>query len=196
MMSLLLRLSRLIDELSARVGRIVRWLVLLAVLISAGNAVVRYLFDTSSNAWLELQWYLFAAVFLLSAPYALLTNEHIRIDVLSDRLSHQTRAWIDVIGTICFLLPFAAIVLVLSWPVFTDSFQRGEMSTDAGGLVRWPVKLLIPCCFLLLVLQGISELIKRIAFLCGRSTDPLAPPDEPISDLLTSDDVRSKEARR
>ena len=195
-MSLLLRLSKLIDGLSERVGLAVRWLVLFAVLISAGNAVVRYLLDTSSNAWLELQWYLFAAVFLLCAPYALLNNEHIRIDVISERFSHRVRAWIDVAGTIFFLLPVTAIILWLAWPVFTDSFQRSEMSTDAGGLIRWPVKILIPIGFLLLLVQGLSELIKRIAFLSGRLEDPFAHPAERISDLLTLDELRQDEAKQ
>jgi TRAP-type mannitol/chloroaromatic compound transport system permease small subunit len=195
-MSLLLRLSRLIDALSKRIGLAARWLVLLAVLISAGNAVVRYLFDTSSNAWLELQWYLFAGVFLLCAPYALLYNEHVRIDVITDRFSHRVRAWIDVAGTIFFLFPVAAIISWLSWPVFIDSFQRGEMSADAGGLIRWPVKLLIPIGFFLLLLQGCSELIKRIAFLSGRLEDPFAHPAERMSELLVLDEVRRDEAAR
>ncbi len=195
-MALLLRLSRLIDGSNKRVGLAARWLVLAAVLISAGNATVRYLFDTSSNAWLELQWYLFAAVFLLCAPYALLNNEHVRIDVISDRFSHRVRAWIDVAGTILFLFPVAALICGLSWPVFMDSFQRGEMSTDAGGLIRWPVKLLIPVGFFLLLLQGVSELIKRAAFLSGWLDDPFAHPTERVSDLLTLDDAREDEAVR
>lgn len=189
-MTLLLRLSKLIDGMSERIGLAIRWLVLVAVVISAGNATVRYLFSTSSNAWLELQWYLFAAIFLLCAPYALLRNEHVRIDVVTDRFSHRTRAWIDVFGTVFFLLPMAALIVWLAWPMFMDSFQRGEMSTDAGGLIRWPVKILIPVGFTLLFLQGISELIKRLAFLQGRLEDPFTHPQELISDLLTLDDLR------
>lgn len=195
-MTWLLRLSKLIDGLSERVGHAVRWLVLVAVIISAGNAVVRYLLSTSSNAWLELQWYLFAAVFLLCAPYALLRNEHVRIDVITDRFSHRTRAWIDVFGTIFFLLPMTAIILWLSWPMVLDSIQRGEMSTDAGGLIRWPVKILIPIGFILLLLQGISELIKRFAFLAGRIEDPFAHPQELISDLMTLDELRQNGGHR
>ena len=173
-MPFLLRVSRVIDSLNERIGAIFRWLILLAVLISAGNAFVRYLFNTSSNAWLELQWYLFAAVFLLCAGYALLRNDHVRIDVVFDQLSHRTRAWIDIFGLLVFLLPFAALIIWLGWPVFVQSFSHGEVSSDAGGLIRWPVKLLIPLGFLLLLLQGISELIKRIGFLQGRLADPYA----------------------
>lgn len=166
-MNILLTLSRLIDGLNAAVGRIVYWAVLVAVIISSGNAVVRYGFNTSSNAWLEVQWYLFSAIFMLCAGYTLLRNEHIRIDVIVSRFSERTLTWIDIIGTVLFLLPISIIIMYLSWPVLVDSFVRNELSSDAGGLIRWPVKLLIPVGFLLLVLQGISELIKRIAFLQG-----------------------------
>jgi TRAP-type mannitol/chloroaromatic compound transport system permease small subunit len=172
--SLLLAISRLIDRLNEAVGRTVKWLVLVAVLISAGNAVVRYSLNRSSNAWLEIQWYLFAAVFLLCAGYTLLRNEHVRIDVVAGRLSARAQAWIDLFGSLVFLLPMALIIGVLSWPQVADSFARGEMSGDAGGLIRWPVKLLIPVGFALLALQGVSELIKRIAFLAGRIPDPAA----------------------
>lgn len=173
-MNLLLRLSRAIDALNRRVGRSVLWLVLVAVLISAINAVTRKLFNLSSNAFLELQWYLFSAIFLLGAGYTLLQNEHVRIDVISARLSPRTRAAIDIVGTLFFLLPMALIILKLSWPLFVDAFWSGEVSSNAGGLTRWPVKLLIPAGFALLALQGISELIKRAAFLAGRAPDPLA----------------------
>lgn len=183
-MPLLLRLSRAIDALNGCVGSAVRWLVVAAVLISAGNAAVRYAFSTSSNAWLELQWYFFAAIFLLCAGYTLLRNEHVRIDVLFDRLSRRARAWIDVFGTLFFLLPFASLIIWLSWPVFVDAFVHGEMSTDAGGLIRWPVKLLIPIGFALLALQGISELIKRIAFLNGRLADPYCLADQPGTAII------------
>jgi len=168
----LLGVSRAIDALNAAVGRAVKWLILAAVLISSGNALVRYGFNQSSNAWLEAQWYLFSAVFLLSAGYALLRDEHIRIDIISGRLSPRARAWIDVLGALFFLLPAAVLIGVLSWPVFLDSLQRREMSADAGGLLRWPVKLLIPLGFGLLALQGASELIKRVAFLSGQGPDP------------------------
>lgn len=174
-MTSLLRLSGLIDRLNTAVGRNIYWLVLVMVLVSAGNASVRYLFNTSSNAWLEIQWYLFSAVFLLSAGYTLLRNEHIRIDVVSNRFGKRGQAWIDIIGGLFFLLPMASIILWLSWPIFVDSFVHSEMSSDAGGLIRWPAKILIPLGFLLLVLQGISETIKRIAFLTGDLPDPGLP---------------------
>lgn len=183
----LLWISRGIDRLNTAVSQVVRWLVLVAVLISAGNAFMRYAFNTSSNAWLELQWYLFAAVFLLSAGYTLLCNEHVRIDVVFNRLSHRTRAWIDGLGTLVFLLPFAALIVWLSWPVFVRSFLHSEMSTDAGGLLRWPVKLLVPVGFLLLWLQGVSELIKRIAFLQGYLPDPYGHAGDPARDLKVVD---------
>jgi len=182
--SFLLRLSRAIDALNERVGHLVYWLILAAVLVSAGNAMVRYAFDMSSNGWLELQWYLFSAVFLLAAGYTLLHNEHVRIDVIIGRFSPQTRAWVDLLGGLFFLLPMAIVITVLSWPVFVESWTRNEVSSDAGGLLRWPVKLLIPVGFLLLVLQGISEIIKRIAFLLGRIPDPAERHIDPYLDEM------------
>lgn len=172
-MNSLLRLSRAIDTLNRRVGRSVLWLVLFAVLISAINAVTRKLFNLSSNAFLELQWYLFSAIFLLCAGYTLLHNEHVRIDLISARLSPRARAVVDIVGTLFFLLPMALVVLKLSWPVFVDAYTSDEVSSNAGGLTRWPVKLLMPAGFALLALQGISELIKRAAFLAGCAPDPL-----------------------
>ncbi len=166
-------LARAIDRLNNLVGRAVYWLVLAAVLVSSANASVRYAFDRSSNAWLELQWYLYSAVFLLAAGYTLLHNEHVRIDVIFSRLPARVRAWIDVLGGLFFLLPMALTIMVLSWPLFVESWVRDEYSSDAGGLVRWPVKLLIPVGFFLLSLQGLSEIIKRAAFLLGRIPDPL-----------------------
>jgi len=160
-------LARAIDALNICVGRTVSWLVLVAVLVSAGNALARYGFDLSSNAWLEIQWYLFSAIFLLGAGWTLLRNAHVRIDVLSSRASKRTRAWIDILGGLLFLLPMAILILYFSWPMFVQSYVGHEISSDAGGLVRWPVKLLIPAGFALLALQGVSELIKRIAFLRG-----------------------------
>ncbi len=170
-MQLLLLISRAIDGLNGLVGRLVYWLVLVAVVISSGNAMSRYLFNASSNAWLEVQWYLFAAVFLLSAGYTLLKNEHIRIDVVAGHFSRRTQVWIDVVGTVFFLMPMVLIILYLSWPMFWMSFTSGEMSSNAGGLVRWPAKMLVPLGFALLALQGLSELIKRIAYLTGHLSD-------------------------
>ena len=173
-MNPLLRLSRAIDSLNQRIGRSALWLVLIAVLISSANAVMRKLFNLSSNAFLEVQWYLFSAIFLICAGYTLLRNEHVRIDVISNRVSPRGRAVIDIIGTLFFLLPMTLIIVKLSWPLFIDAFTSNEQSSDAGGLARWPVKLLIPAGFALLALQGISELIKRVAFLAGQAPDPLA----------------------
>ncbi|OAN42975.1 sugar transporter [Paramagnetospirillum marisnigri] len=168
----LLSLSALIDQINERVGQAVKWLILLMVIISSLNASVRYAFNYSSNAWLEVQWYLFATVFLLCAGYTLLRNEHIRIDVVCGRLARPTQIWIDILGTIFFLFPMVILIMTLAWPMFMKSFTHLEMSGDAGGLIRWPVKLLIPVGFFLLLLQGISELIKKIAILTGDIPDP------------------------
>jgi TRAP-type mannitol/chloroaromatic compound transport system permease small subunit len=173
-MRAVLALSRAIDTLNEWVGRTVGWLILAAVLVSSINAVVRYIFDESSNAWLEVQWYLFSAVFLLCAGYTLRRNEHIRIDIVTGRMSPRVRAWIDLLGGLFFLLPAAILIFDLSWPMVIDSWLRHEMSPNAGGLLRWPAKLLIPAGFFLLALQGVSEIIKRIAFLAGRAPDPTA----------------------
>ena len=162
----------MIDALNERVGRAVYWLILVAVAVSAGNATIRYVFDASSNGWLELQWYLFSAVFLLGAGYTLLHNEHVRIDVVFSHLEPRAKAWIDLLGGVFFLLPMAIVIMILSWPMFLESLARHEVSADAGGLVRWPAKLLIPSGFLLLSLQGVSEIIKRAAFLRGLIPDP------------------------
>jgi TRAP-type mannitol/chloroaromatic compound transport system permease small subunit len=163
----LLRLIRIIDALNERVGRVVLWLVAAVTLISAGNALARYVLGVSSNAWLEIQWYLFAAIFLLAAGYTLKHNGHVRVDVLYTRFSARTQAWIDLLGGLLFLLPLALLMVWLSWPGFVESVRVAEVSPDAGGLIRWPVKLLIPSGFALLALQGVSEILKRVAFLNG-----------------------------
>lgn len=172
MMKVLLTISHSIDALNERVGRTVLWLVLVMALVSAANALARYLFNLSSNAWLELQWYLFAAVFLLCAGYTLLNDEHIRIDVVSSHLSRRAQVWIDIFGTVFFLLPVSIFIMWLSWPVFVNAWTSQEISSNAGGLIRWPVRLLVPLGFFLLSLQGLSELIKRVAFLRGLIPDP------------------------
>jgi TRAP-type mannitol/chloroaromatic compound transport system permease small subunit len=171
-MNILLKLSALIDWLNERVGKSMFWLVLVMTLVAATNATVRFSFNYSSNAFLEIQWYLFAAVFLLCAPYTLQKNEHVRIDVLSGRLSPRGLAIIDIIGTLFFLLPMVCVVFWLSLPLVAESIRIDEMSPNAGGLLRWPVKILLPIGFFLLALQGVSELIKRIAFLAGLIEDP------------------------
>lgn len=171
-MQVLLRLSRFIDAITEFIGRGVYWLTLAAVLISAGNALIRYTFNSSSNAWLELQWYLFSAVFLLCGGYTLLHGQHVRIDVVYSRFSRRTQLYIDIFGTLFFLLPMAVLVMILSWPVFVNAYVGQEVSSNAGGLIVWPARLLLPVGFLLLTVQGISELIKRIAILQGLIPDP------------------------
>lgn len=181
----LLKLSGLIDRLNAAVGRWVAWLVLAAVLISASNAAVRKLLNTSSNAFLEIQWYLFAAVFLLVAGDTLRRQAHVRIDVLSARLSKRAQAWIDIFGALFFLLPLVVMVISLSWPIVAHAYATGEMSNNAGGLIRWPVLALLPLGFALLGLQGLSELIKQVAWLRGLITDPAAAQDGSVTRTAT-----------
>jgi TRAP-type mannitol/chloroaromatic compound transport system permease small subunit len=191
-MKFLLMVSRAIDAINERVGRIVLWLVLAMALVSAGNAVSRYALNLSSNAWLELQWYLFAAVFLLCAGYTLLHNQHIRIDVVSSRLSRRTQVWIDIFGAVFFLLPMSTLIMWLSWPVFVNAWTSSEMSSNAGGLIRWPARLLVPTGFFLLSLQGVSELIKRVAFLLGLIPDPAERPVNPAIQQLQVDQEVAK----
>lgn len=186
-MKFLLRISAAIDALNGLVGRAAYWLVLAAVLVSAANAMMRYTFNISSNAWLELQWYLFGGVFLLCAGYTLLHNEHIRIDVIAGHLSRRAQSWIDVFGLVFFLLPMALIIMWLSWPIFLDSYVHNETSLNAGGLIRWPAKLLIPVGFLLLAAQGLSELIKRIAFLLGLTPDALEKHAEAALEMVADE---------
>ena len=166
-MHALLKISRLIDTLNEKIGLIANWLVLAACVISAGNALMRYSFSLSSNAWLEIQWYLFAGMVMLGASYTLKMNEHVRVDVFYSRYGDRTRLWVDLVGGILFLLPMVIIIGWLSWPLFINSYNIGEVSGNSGGLLRWPVKILIPLGFLLLTLQGISEIIKRTAALMG-----------------------------
>lgn len=177
-MSLLLSLSRLIDRANDRIGHTVYWLVLVTVLVSAGNAVVRKGFNVSSNAFLEIQWYFFSAIFLFLAGYTLLRNEHVRIDVLASRFSKRVQTWIDILGTLFFMFPMAILFAWYSWPIFVDTYVHHEISTNAGGLIIWPARLLVPIGFVLLILQGVSEVIKRIAFLRGLAPDPSEKPHE------------------
>ena len=164
-MDRLLKLSRVIDAVNDRFGVIAVWLVLIACVISAGNAASRYLFSASSNAWLEVQWYMFAGMVLLGGPYTLKVNEHVRVDLVYSAVSERGRMWIDILGGLLFLLPICVILVYFTWPWFLESWRIGETSSNAGGLVRWPVKLMLPLGFALMTLQGISEIIKRIAAL-------------------------------
>ncbi len=198
-MPFLLKISRLIDAMSDLIGKLVMWFILATTLISAGNAIVRKLFDSSSNALLEIQWYLFAAVFMLGSGYAFLRNAHVRIDFISSKFSPRGRNWVDVFGILVFLFPLCYMMATLGWPLFERAWNTGEMSSNAGGLIRWPVYGLIPLGFAVLFLQGVSELIKRLAFLTGNGPDVLAltgPSDEELlaQQLLEEADKRLKGA--
>lgn len=171
-MNALLAFSRAVDAVNTRIGRWIAWAILLAVVISAGNAIVRKVFDMSSNSWLEAQWYLFALVFLMCSPWTLLSNEHIRIDIVNSLFPKRVRDGIDIFGHIFFLLPFTIVLLITGWPFFLTSYFQNEQSMNAGGLPQWPAKFLVPLGFTFLLLQGLSELIKRIAIFTGRMEDP------------------------
>ncbi len=172
-MRLLLSFSAIIDAMNEKIGVICNWLVLLACVVSAGNAMVRYAYDTSSNAWLEVQWYMFAVIVMFGAAYTLRKNEHVRVDIVYMTLSRRGQLWIDILGTLVFLIPTCAILAWLSWPFFMQSYNVFEHSSNAGGLLRWPIKLVLPFGFALVALQGISELIKRVAFLNDYAVDSL-----------------------
>jgi TRAP-type mannitol/chloroaromatic compound transport system permease small subunit len=166
-MNPLLALSRAIDLVNEKLGWVADWLVLLSCLISAGNAFSRYAFGISSNAWLEIQWYMFGALVMLGASYTLKKNEHVRVDIVYSNVSTRRQIGIDIFGFILFMLPATVVMTYLSWPIFHNSWLLGEISGNAGGLLRWPIKIFLPIGFALLTLQGISELIKRIAMLTG-----------------------------
>ena len=187
-MKSLIAFSRGVDWLNERIGRLVYWCILATVLVSAANATSRYALNMASNAWLELQWYLYSAVFLFCSGYTLLHNEHIRIDVVSSHLSRRTQVWIDVFGILLFLLPMSIFIMWLSWPIFMNAWVSGEMSSNAGGLIRWPARALVPAGFFLLSLQGVSELIKRIAFLQGLIPDPVEKPQIAAIEVLHADE--------
>ncbi len=189
-MRALLKFSNAVDWLSSQIGKYVIWLILASTVVSGVNAVVRKVFNVSSNAFLEVQWYLFAAAFLLAAGYTLLQGEHVKIDVVSSRLSQRAQMWIDVIGFTCFLTPVCLAVLWYGVPFFVRGFQSGEMSSNAGGLVRWPVYAMIPLGFSLLLLQGWSELIKRLAFLQGLIDDPTAKKTEKTAEEELAEAIR------
>ena len=198
-MSFFLSLSRRIDQFSEWLGRWVAWLVLAAVLISAGNAISRKAFNLSSNAYLEIQWYLFAAVFMLASGYTLMRQEHVKIDVISGRFSKRTQIWIDIVGLCVFLFPFIFMIVKLSMPLAIDAYVKHEMSSNAGGLIRWPVFALLPLGMLVLGIQGVSELVKRIAFLQGLIPDPSKKqgsqtPEQELAEFLRQKEVAAREA--
>ena len=192
----LLSFSGLIDRLNTLIGKLSMWLILATTLISAGNAIVRKAFDISSNGLLEIQWYLFAAVFMLGAGYGFLKNSHVRIDFISSRLTDRTRNWVDVAGILLVLFPLCFLLINLSWPFFMGAFNNGEMSQNAGGLIRWPVYLLVPVGFALLMLQGVSELIKRIAFLRGVIADPIGGDAAKSDDQIAAERLEAELAER
>lgn len=198
-MNFLLSLSKRIDSISEWIGRWVAWLVLLAVLISSGNAIMRKAFNMSSNGFLEIQWYLFAAVFLLASGYTLMRQEHVKIDVFSGRFSKRTQIWIDIVGICVFLLPFTFIIIKLAMPLVINAYVTQEVSSNAGGLIRWPVFALLPAGMLLLAMQAVSELIKRIAFLQGLIPDPSKKqgsktPEEELAEFLLQREVAARES--
>lgn len=195
-MRALLKLSQAVDALSTVIGKVTMWLILATTLISAGNAIVRKIFDSSSNSLLEIQWYLFAGVFLLGAGYGFLKNSHVRIDFLASRFSARTRNWIDVVGIVAVLFPFCIVVIALSWPLFTQAYTSGEMSQNAGGLIRWPVYALVPLGFGLLMLQGLSELIKRVAFLTGNGPDVMSGEDAKSDEQKHIEELEAVAARK
>lgn len=195
-MKFLFKVSGLVDALNSRIGWGIKWLVLAAVLLSAGNAIARRVFSVGSTGLVELQWYLFAALFLLGGGYAFLRNVHVRVDFISTRLTARGRSWIDIIGIIFFLAPFCLLLIQLSWPLFIKAVVSGEMSSNAGGLIRWPVFFLVPLGMVLLLLQSASQLIKHIAFLRGLIPDPLghkqAGKDSPVTELVNVEPQEGK----
>lgn len=195
-MNFLLAISRLIDALNERIGRAVLWLTLIVVLVSAANAISRKAFHMSSNAWLELQWYLFGAIFLLAAGYTYLRNEHVRVDVLAAKFPPRVQATIEVLGILLFLLPAAGLIFWLSLPYFYESWRLNELSSNTGGLIRWPAKLLIPVGFSLLILSGVSRLIRCVAFLAGKGPNPLKVAQiKTAEEELAEEILRQQEAR-
>ncbi|HEX4858563.1 MAG TPA: TRAP transporter small permease subunit [Usitatibacteraceae bacterium] len=191
----MLKIAAAIDAFNAWIGRTLYWLVLAMVLISAGNAVVRKAFNVSSNAFLEIQWYLFAAVFMLGAGFAFLKNAHVRIDFVSSRLTERARAWIDIVGIVVFLAPFCWLMIDLGWPLFAQAWSSGEMSQNAGGLIRWPVYAMIPAGFALLLAQAASELIKRIAYLRGHFDNMLGYAPEESEEEKLARELKEAAAR-
>ena len=195
-MPVLLSFSRLVDNISLALGKVIMWLILAATLISAGNAIMRKAFNVGSNAYLEIQWYLFAGVFMLGVGYVMLKNGHVRIDFISSRLSKRTNAIIDSIGIVLFTIPLAIIMIDLGWPYFYRAFVSGEMSQNAGGLIRWPVLALIPLGFFLLMVQALSELIKRIAFITGHRSEPFSVEHDKTAEELLVEELAAEAEKR
>jgi len=194
-MKLLYKLSKAVDGVNTQVGKLTMWLILATTLISAGNALVRKFFNMSSNGLLEIQWYLFAAVFMLGAGYGFLKNSHVRIDFISTKLSDRGRNWVDVLGIAFVLIPFCLITIALGWPFFMQALVSGEMSQNAGGLIRWPAYVLIPLGFALLLLQALSEMVKRVAFLRGEGPDVLNSEDSKSGEQKHLEELEAKTAR-
>jgi TRAP-type mannitol/chloroaromatic compound transport system permease small subunit len=195
-LELLLKLSSAIDALADQIGKLIRWLVLASVLISAANALVRKIFNISSNGFLEIQWYLFAGVFLLGSGFAFMRNVHVRIDFISSKLSKRTNAVIDLLGIVVFLIPLCVIMAWLSWPLFTNALATGEMSQNAGGLIRWPAYLLMPLGFGLLLIQALSELVKRIAFLKGLRDEPMSVEAAKSDEEILAEELAAQAAKK
>ena len=194
-MGALLKVSKLIDSVNEWIGKLTMWLVLAAVIISAGNATLRKVFNIGSNAWLEIQWYLFGAVFMLGVGYVMLKNAHVRIDFISSKLSKRSNAVIDAIGIVVFTIPLAIIMIDLGWPMFERAWTSGEMSQNAGGLIRWPAWALLPLGFAILLLQAVSELIKRIAFITGHRDEPFSVEEGKSEEERLAEELAAEAAR-
>ena len=195
-MKALLNLSALIDAVNGWLGKMIMWLVLASVLISAGNAIIRKAFNIGSNAWLEIQWYLFAAVFMLGVGYVMLKNGHVRIDFISSRLSKKTNAIIDAVGIVVFTIPLSIIMINLGWPLFERAWQTGEMSQNAGGLIRWPVLGLVPLGFAILLTQSVSELIKRLAFINGHRSEPFSDEGQKSDEEMLAEELAAEAEKK
>lgn len=195
-MEALLKLSATVDSFTNLIGKLIRWLVLGSVLISAGNAIIRKAFSISSNSFLEIQWYLFAGVFLLGSGFAFMRNVHVRIDFISGKLSKRTNTIIDILGIVVFIIPLCLIMVWLSWPLFTTALATGEMSQNAGGLIRWPAYLLMPLGFGLLFVQSLSELVKRIAFLKGLRDEPMSYESGKSDEEVLAEELAAQAAKK
>jgi len=192
----LLKLSARVDAFSNLIGKLIRWLVLGSVLISAGNAIIRKAFNISSNGFLEIQWYLFAGVFLLGSGFAFMRNVHVRIDFISSKLSKRTNTLIDILGIVLFIVPLCLMMVWLSWPLFSNALATGEMSQNAGGLIRWPAYLLMPLGFGLLLVQALSELIKRIAYLKGLRDEPMSVEAVKSDEEILAEELAAQAAKK